>query len=118
MNNYESIPIDTRNVIDHNIILNNDCKQALGRLWNVYLRENHGDHEGAEQKLQNFINELFYMPNRNEQSILDVINQKIVDIQREFNGNIGGLKRRKTGKKRKRTTKKTTKKRSNKKRKY
>jgi DNA-binding PucR family transcriptional regulator len=122
MNNYDSIPADIRTAIDTVLNLGDKQKNAMINLWSLYLSVNHEDNERAERELEDFVNELYHMPNRSQQSMLDAINEKIIDIQRELNGNTfnGGLKRRKTGKKRKRTTKKTTKKRSNKrsKRKY
>jgi len=121
MNNYDSIPIDTRNVATDTLSPDNKCKNALGRLWKLYLRVNTYDTEYAEQDLQNFLQELYHMGNHSQESMLNTINQKIDDIQREEGIIAFGLKKRKTtGKKRKRTTKKTTKKRSNKrsKRKY
>jgi DNA phosphorothioation-dependent restriction protein DptG len=119
MNNYESIPADIRSAIDNFLNLGDEQKNAMINLWSLYLRVNNEDHEDAERELENFVNELYNMPNRTQDSMLDAINEKIVDIQRELNGNTfnGGLKRRKTGKKRKRTTKKTTNKRSHKRRK-
>jgi hypothetical protein len=57
------------------------------------------------------------MPNRTQESILNAINEKIADIQQEEGITAFGLKRRKTGKKRKRATMKTSRKTSRKKRK-
>ena len=100
--NYDSIPADTRGAIDNNLNLNDDNKKAMAKLWRLYLRVNHGDTEYAEQELQNFANEL---QNRNQDSMLNAINQKITQIQQEEGiVNFGGLKRRKTGKKRKRNS--------------
>jgi thioredoxin-like negative regulator of GroEL len=100
--NYESIPADTRSAIDNVLNLDNDTKKAMAKLWRLYLRVNHGDTEYAEQELQNFANEL---QNRNQDSMLNAINQKITQIQQEEGiVNFGGLKRRKTGKKRKRNS--------------
>ena len=100
--NYESIPADTRSVIDNVLNLDDDTKKAMAKLWRLYLRVNHGDTEYAEQELQNFANEL---QNRNQDSMLNAINQKITQIQQEEGiVNFGGLKKRKTGKKRKRNS--------------
>ena len=107
--NYDSIPVDTRTVID-DLNLNDNNKNAIGRLWKLYLRVNHGDTEYAEQDLQDFVNEL---QNRSQESMLNAINQKIYEIQREENMTAYGLKKNKkgkTGKKRKRSTMKTSRK--------
>ncbi len=107
--NYDSIPATTRNVID-TFIHNDNNKNAIGRLWRLYLRVNHGDTEYAEQDLQNFVNEL---QNLTQDSMLDAINQKIYEIQREENMTAYGLKKNKkgkTGKKRKGATMKTSRK--------
>ena len=98
--NYDSIPVDTRTVID-DLNLDDNNKNAIGRLWKLYLRVNHGDTEYAEQDLQDFVNEL---QNRSQESMLNAINQKIAHIHQEENMTAFGLKRRKTGKKRKRAT--------------
>lgn len=117
MSNSESIPVDTRDIIEDGLHLNDNSKNAVGRLWRLYLRVNI---ENAERVLQDFLNSLQQYIGQPE-TMLNVINQKIVDVQREINGNVFnggvGIKKRKTGKKRKRTTRKTTKKRSNKRRK-
>ena len=107
--NYDSIPVDTRTVID-DLNLDDNNKNAIGRLWKLYLRVNHGDTEYAEQDLQDFVNEL---QNRSQESMLNAINQKIYEIQREENMTAYGLKKNKkgkTGKKRKRATMKTSRK--------
>ena len=107
--NYDSIPATTRNVID-TFIHNDNNKNAIGRLWRLYLRVNHGDTEYAEQDLQNFVNEL---QNRSQDSMLNAINEKIADIQQEEGITAFGLKKSKkgkTGKKRKRSTSKTSRK--------
>ena len=109
MSNYESIPVDTRNVID-TFIDNDNNKKAITKLWRLYLSVNHGDREYAEQDLQHFVNEV---QNLNQDSMLDAINQKIYEIQREENMLAYGLKKSKkgkTGKKRKRATTKTSRK--------
>jgi hypothetical protein len=51
MSNYESIPADTRTAID-TLIHNDNSKNAIGRLWKLYLRVNTYDTEHAEQDLQ------------------------------------------------------------------
>ena len=99
--NYESIPADTRSVIDNVLNLDDDTKKAMAKLWRLYLRVNHEDAEYAEQDLQNFVNELH---NRTQDSMLTAINQKISQIQQEEGITAFGLKRRKTGKKRKRNS--------------
>jgi len=99
--NYESIPADTRSVIDNVLNLDDDTKKAMAKLWRLYLRVNHEDAEYAEQDLQNFVNELH---NRTQDSMLTAINQKIAQIQQEEGITAFGLKRRKTGKKRKRNS--------------
>ena len=116
MSNYESIPADTRTAID-TLIHNDNSKNAIGRLWKLYLRVNTYDTEHAEQDLQDFVNDLYNMPNRTQESILNAINEKIAHIQQEEGITAFGLKRRKTGKKRKRATMKTSRKTSRKKRK-
>jgi hypothetical protein len=120
MSNYESIPVGTRIIIQDHLHLNDNLKNAVGRLWGLYLRVNTYDTENAEGELQNFLNTLQQYIGQPE-IMLNAINQKINDVDREINGNDfngrGGIKIRKTGKKRKRTTKKTSKKRSKKRRK-
>ena len=109
MSNYESIPADTRTAID-TLIHNDNSKNAIGRLWKLYLRVNTYDTENAEQDLQNFVNEL---QNLNQESMLNAINEKIADIQQEEGITAFGLKKSKkgkTGKKRKRSTLKTSRK--------
>ncbi len=116
MSNYSSIPQATRTSID-TFIHQDNIKNAIGRLWIIILRTNHDDFEYAEGELQDFLNDLDH--NQPSDLILNTINQKIEDIQREELGIMGhgGLKRRKTGNKRKRTYKKTSKKRRTKRRK-
>ena len=109
MSNYESIPADTRTAID-TLIHNDNSKNAIGRLWKLYLRVNTYDTENAEQDLQNFVNEL---QNLNQESMLNAINEKIAHIQQEEGITAFGLKKSKkgkTGKKRKRSTMKTSRK--------
>jgi hypothetical protein len=112
MSNYESIPADTRTAID-TIIHNDNSKNAIGRLWKLYLRVNTYDTEHAEQDLQDFVNDLYSMPNRTQESILNAINEKIAHIQQEEGITAFGLKKSKkgkTGKKRKRGPMKTSRK--------
>jgi DNA phosphorothioation-dependent restriction protein DptG len=112
MSNYESIPSDTRTAID-TLIHNDNSKNAIGRLWKLYLRVNTYDTENAEQDLQNFVNDLYSMPNRTQESMLNAINEKIAHIQQEEGITAFGLKKSKkgkTGKKRKRSTMKTSRK--------
>lgn len=117
MSNYESIPVGTRDIIEDGLHLNDNLKNAVVRLWGLYLRVNTYHTENAEQELQNFLNSLQQYIGQPE-IMLNMINQKISDVDRENNGNDfngrGGIKIRK---KRKRTTKKTSKKRSKKRRK-
>ena len=101
MSNYESIPEATRNAID-TLIHNDNSKNAIGRLWKLYLRVNTYDTENAEQDLQNFVNEL---QNLNQESMLNAINEKIADIQQEEGITAFGLKKSKKGKLRKRKEK-------------
>ena len=112
--NYDSIPSDTRTAIDNVLNLDDVTKKAMAKLWRLYLRVNTYDTENAEQDLQNFVNEL---QNLSHDSMLNAINQKIHDIQQEEGITAFGLKRRKTGKKRKRTNMKTSRKKR-KRRKY
>jgi hypothetical protein len=111
MSNYESIPVGTRDIIEDGLHLNDNLKNAVGRLWRLYLRVNHGESDPAEQELQNFLNSLQQYIGEPE-TMLNVIDQKINDVDGEINGNDfngrGGIKIRK---KRKRTTKKRSKKR-------
>jgi len=112
MSNYESIPADTRTAID-TLIHNDNSKNAIGRLWKLYLRVNTYDTEHAEQDLQDFVNDLYNMPNRTQESILNAINEKIAHIQQEEGITAFGLKKSKkgkTGKKRKRGSMKTSRK--------
>jgi hypothetical protein len=89
-------------------------KNAVGRLWGLYLRVYT---ENAEEELQNFLNSLQQYIGQQE-TMLNAINQEINNLERENNGNVFnggvGIKKRK---KRKRTNKKTSKKRSKKRRK-
>ena len=116
MSNYESIPVDTRNIMEDHLHLNDDSKNAIGRLWRLYLRVNTYDIENAELELHNSLQQYIGQP----EIMLNAIDQKINDVEREINGNTFnggvGIKKRK---KRKRTTRKTTRKRkrSNKRRK-
>ena len=110
--NYESIQVDTRTAID-TLIHNDNSKNAIGRLWKLYLRVNTYDTEHAEQDLQDFVNDLYSMQNRSQDSMLNAINEKIADIQQEEGITAFGLKKSKkgkTGKKRKRGTMKTSRK--------
>ena len=113
--NYESIPADTRSAIDNVLNLDNDTKKAMAKLWRLYLRLYEHDSDQSIEEMETFIQELYNMSNHTQESMLNAINQKINDLEREINGNDfngrGGIKKRKTGKKRKRTTKKTSKKR-------
>ena len=123
MSNYESIPVDTRNIIEDGLHLNDNSKNAIGRLWGLYLRVNTYDTENAEEELQNFLNSLQQYIGQ-PQTMLQVINEEIDEVNLRivhedndiFHGGFS-LKRRKTGKKRKRGAMKTSRKTIRKKRK-
>ena len=111
--NYDSIPADTRGAIDNNLNLDDNNKKAMAKLWRLYLRVNTYDTENAEEDLQNFINELYHIPNHTQESMLNAINEKIAHIQQEEGITAFGLKKSKkgkTGKKRKRGAMKTSRK--------
>jgi hypothetical protein len=111
MNDYDSIPYNTRNVID-TLIHQDNVKNRITVLWRLFLLLNHNDTNDANEELQIFLNELD--TNLTTELMLDVINEKIANIQQEEGiVNFGGLKRRKkgkTGKKRKRGASKTSRK--------
>ena len=86
MSNYESIPVGTRIIIQDHLHLNDNLKNAVGRLWGLYLRVNTYDTENAEGELQNFLNTLQQYIGQPE-IMLNAINQKINDVDREINGN-------------------------------
>ena len=111
--NYDSIPADTRGAIDNHLNLDDNNKKAMAKLWRLYLRVNTYDTENAEEDLQNFINELYHIPNHTQESMLNAINEKIAHIQQEEGITAFGLKKSKkgkTGKKRKRGAMKTSRK--------
>jgi hypothetical protein len=111
--NYDSIPADTRGAIDNNLNLDDNNKKAMAKLWRLYLRVNTYDTENAEEDLQNFINELYHIPNHTQESMLNAINEKIAHIQQEEGITAFGIKKSKkgkTGKKRKRGAMKTSRK--------
>jgi hypothetical protein len=120
MSNQQRIPITILNAINF-LRLDDKAREKINDLWRLYLRLYEHDSDQSVEEIETFIQELYNMSNRTQQSMLNAINQKINSVEREINGNVfnGGviLKKRKTGKKRKRITKKTSKKRSNKKRK-
>jgi hypothetical protein len=111
---YNSIPTDTRNAIETIFRPDDNNKNAIGRLWKLFVRVNHGDQELAEQDMQTFFNQ-YHQDNNQAQTLVDIINEKIIDTQREegFILEQGGKKRRrKTGKKRKKTRTRSLRKRS------
>ena len=129
MDNYNSIPQETRNYID--TVLNNDnnLKKSLSILWQLLKITNQHDPEEAEQQLQVFVGNLEYVEGLTNR--IDATNRKIIEVFREenmtlagmpqevvdhINTNRGGGKKRihKTGKKRKRSTRKRSNKRKRK----
>ncbi len=117
MSNQQRIPITILNAINF-LRLDDKAREKINDLWRLYLRLYEHDSDQSVEEMETFIQELYNMSNRTQQSLLNAINQKINDVDREINGNDfngrGGIKIRK---KRKRTTKKTSKKRSKKRRK-
>ncbi len=115
MSNYDSIPEITRNDIDNVLNLDDNNKNAIGRLWRLYMEVNNNSILIADQQLQNFLNTLQQYIGQpqtmlqviNEQ--IDILNLRIVHDNDIFHGGFS-LKRRKTGKKRKRATRKTSRK--------
>ena len=118
MSNQQRIQIIILNAINF-LRLDDKAREKINDLWRLYLRLYEHDSDQCVEEMETFIQELYNMSNRTQPSMLNAINQKINSVEREINGNVfnGGLKKRKTGKKRKRTTYKTTKKRSKKRRK-
>jgi hypothetical protein len=117
MSNQQPIPIHILNAINF-LRLDDKAREKINDLWRLYLRLYEHDSDQSVEEMETFIQELYNMSNRTQQSMLNAINQKINDVEGEINGNVfngrGGIKKRK---KRKRTNKKTSKKRSNKRRK-
>jgi len=109
-----SIPNDLSDFMSSELRLDNNVKNAITRLWRLYLRIYQHDPEQAEQELESFLQELYHMDNRTQERMLNATNEKITDIHREEGITGLGLKRRKTGKKRRRSSRKTNKKRSKK----
>ena len=120
--NYDSIPTDIRNAIDNFLNLDDNSKNAIGRLWRLYMEANNNSILIANQQLENFLNSLQQyvgQPQTMSQVINDeiaMLNLRIVHDNDIFHGGFS-LKRRKTGKKRKRGAMKTSRKTSRKKRK-
>ena len=116
MSNYESIHFESQNTIDTVLNLDDNSKNAIGRLWTLYMEANNDSIEIADQQLQNFLNSLQQYIGQ-PQTILQVINQEIDEVNLRivhedndiFHGGFS-LKRRKTGKKRKRDARKTSRK--------
>lgn len=113
--NYDSIPTDIRNAIDNFLNLDDNSKNAIGRLWRLYMEANNNSILIANQQLENFLNSLQQyvgQPQTMSQVINDeiaMLNLRIVHDNDIFHGGFS-LKRRKTGKKRKRGTMKTSRK--------
>jgi hypothetical protein len=113
--NYDSIPEVTRNAIDTVFNLDDNNKNAIGRLWILYMAANNNSILNAEQQLQTFLNSLQQyvgQPQIMSQHINDeinILNLRIVHDNDIFQGGFS-LKRRKTGKKRKRGPMKTSRK--------
>lgn len=113
--NYDSIPTDIRNAIDNFLNLDDNSKNAIGRLWRLYMEANNNSILIANQQLENFLNSLQQyvgQPQTMSQVINDeiaMLNLRIVHDNDIFHGGFS-LKRRKTGKKRKRSTMKTSRK--------
>ena len=114
--NYDSIPTDIRNAIDNFLNLDDNSKNAIGRLWRLYMEANNNSILIANQQLENFLNSLQQYVGQ-PQTMSQVINDEIVMLNLRivhedndiFHGGFS-LKRRKTGKKRKRYTMKTSRK--------
>ena len=115
MSNYESIPTDTRNAIDYYLNLDDNSKNDIGRLWRLYMEVNNNSILISNQQLENFLNSLQQyvgQPQIISQRIDDeiaILNLRIVHDNDIFHGGFS-LKKRKTGKKRKRITTKTSRK--------
>ena len=114
--NYDSIPFESQNAIDTVFNLDDNSKNAIGRLWTLYMEANNDSILIADQQLQNFLNSLQQYIGQ-PQTMLQVINEEIDEVNLRivhedndiFHGGFS-LKRRKTGKKRKRGTMKTSRK--------
>ena len=114
--NYDSIPFESQNAIDTVFNLDDNSKNAIGRLWTLYMEANNDSILIADQQLQNFLNSLQQYIGQ-PQTMLQVINEEIDEVNLRivhedndiFHGGFS-LKRRKTGKKRKRGTTKTSRK--------
>lgn len=119
MSNYDDIPFESQNAIDTVFNLDDNSKNAIGRLWTLYMEANDDSILIADQQLQNFLNSLQQYIGQ-PQTILQVINEEIDEVNLRivhdndiFHGGFS-LKRRKTGKKRKRGAMKTSRKTSRK----
>jgi len=123
MSNYDDIHFESRNAIDRVFNLDDNSKNAIGRLWTLYMEANDDSILIADQQLQNFLNSLQQYIGQ-PQTMLQVINEEIdeVNLRIVHNNEIfhGGfsLKRRKTGKKRKRATMKISRKKKKKEKNY
>ena len=56
--NYDSIPFESQNAIDTVFNLDDNSKNAIGRLWRLYMDANDDSMLIADQQLQNFLNSL------------------------------------------------------------
>ena len=116
MSDYDSIPFESQNAIDTVLNLDDNSKNAIGRLWTLYMEANNDSILIADQQLQNFLNSLQQYIGQ-PQTMLQVINEEIDEVNLRivhedndiFHGGFS-LKRRKTGKKRKRGARKTSRK--------
>ena len=119
MNNQQRIPpIEILNAINL-LKFDNEPRKKINELWNLYLRLYQHDPDQCVEEMETVLQEIDNDRPHTQRKFINAINQKINSVEREISGDIfnGGLKRRKTSKKRKRTTNKTSNKRSNKRRK-
>ena len=119
MNNQQRIPpIEILNAINL-LKFDNEPRKKINELWNLYLRLYQHDPDQCVEEMETVLQEIYNDRPHTQRKFINAINQKINSVEREISGDIfnGGLKRRKTSKKRKRTTNKTSNKRSNKRRK-
>ena len=124
MDNYNSIPQETRNYID--TVLNNDnnLKKSISVLWQLLKIINQHDPEEAEQELQVFVGNLEYVDGLTNR--IDATDRKIIQVFREEHMTLAGMPqevvdhieniRRRGAKKRRCKTDKKRKRSSNKKR--
>ena len=55
MSDYDSIPFESQNVIDTVFNLDDNSKNAIGRLWTLYMAANNNSMLIADQQLENFL---------------------------------------------------------------